>query len=289
MGVRFFRNDSEREIAAGTAEARGAAAGLTNIGTGEGLISAEDLGVGFYYDLADAIEATDEDIGGDEPEMVVVYKTQHDDRVRPEHAALHNTQWDPSDPDRPIPPLGHGCRCFEVLEAKTPKAAKQTGLPKAERNPPNPGGEALRQFFDGAETADGEQVTTQDILGKTVGDLVEQDKIPVEAALDGDGNAQKATVAKGIAKEGGTMRAARVVERAALRLQGFGLTLSTARGIAAAARTLAAKDGITQLNALVEVLVDQLPGFVSARTEAGTRRRARRVAEYIMQLYGGSL
>lgn len=34
-----------------------------------------------------------------------------DDRVRPEHAALHGTVWRLDDPSAPIPPLNYGCRC----------------------------------------------------------------------------------------------------------------------------------------------------------------------------------
>ena len=47
-----------------------------------------------------------------------------DDRVRPEHAALHGTVWRLDDPGAPIPPLSYGCRCAMRYVAKpnTPAA-----------------------------------------------------------------------------------------------------------------------------------------------------------------------
>ncbi len=40
------------------------------------------------------------------------YHTQHDNRVRPSHAALDGTVWRVDDPKAPTPPIDWGCRCY---------------------------------------------------------------------------------------------------------------------------------------------------------------------------------
>jgi hypothetical protein len=56
------------------------------------------------------------------PDLVVVFHTQKDDRVRPEHAALDGMVWELDDAAVPQPPLGYGCRCFVVIEPRPSNA-----------------------------------------------------------------------------------------------------------------------------------------------------------------------
>lgn len=67
----------------------------------------------------------------DGDEVWFVYRTQHDDRVRPSHAALDGSVWRVDDPQAPTPPIDYGCRCF-IEYVSAPSAAKDPArLPPA--------------------------------------------------------------------------------------------------------------------------------------------------------------
>lgn len=57
-----------------------------------------------------------------------------DNRVRPEHAALHGTVWRLDDPAAPIPPVDWGCRCA-IRYVSKPGSAASTVLPEAPHAP----------------------------------------------------------------------------------------------------------------------------------------------------------
>jgi hypothetical protein len=65
------------------------------------------------------------DNSGGSSDLVLVFRTRKDGKVRPEHAALEGRTWDLLDPDAPNPPLAPGCRCEVVIEDRK-KAARQT-------------------------------------------------------------------------------------------------------------------------------------------------------------------
>ena len=66
---------------------------------------------------------------------VQVFVTKADEKVRPSHAALHNTVWDANDPNAPVPPLDFGCRCKIEFRARNKTTAERTGLPPPPVNP----------------------------------------------------------------------------------------------------------------------------------------------------------
>lgn len=57
-----------------------------------------------------------------------------DDKVRPEHRALHGTVWRLDDPQAPIPPLDWGCRCAIRYVGK-PGTTASAVLPEAPAPP----------------------------------------------------------------------------------------------------------------------------------------------------------
>ncbi len=63
--------------------------------------------------------------------------TQGDDRVRPSHRALHGTVWRVGDPEAPVPPMDHGCRCM-VEYVAAPDSPAAAILPPAEALPVPP-------------------------------------------------------------------------------------------------------------------------------------------------------
>lgn len=73
--------------------------------------------------------------GALDPDQVLYeFVTQHDDRVRPSHAALHGTVWKVGDPFAPVPPLDYGCRCA-LRYVAAPSTPAATVLPEATKAP----------------------------------------------------------------------------------------------------------------------------------------------------------
>jgi hypothetical protein len=71
------------------------------------------------------------DASGNGRDLVLVFRTQKDGRVRPEHAALEGRVWELDDPDAPSPPIGPGCRC-EVVIARRGDAERRENETPAE-------------------------------------------------------------------------------------------------------------------------------------------------------------
>ncbi len=67
--------------------------------------------------------------GGHNPDL------EPDDRVRPEHAALHATVWRIDDPLAPVPPLDYGCRCAMRHVGKPGSTAARVLKAEAETQP----------------------------------------------------------------------------------------------------------------------------------------------------------
>jgi len=64
----------------------------------------------------------------DPREVWYEFVTLEDDRVRPSHRALHGTVWRAGDPNAPVPPLAHGCRCTLRYVAPPGSQAARKGL-----------------------------------------------------------------------------------------------------------------------------------------------------------------
>lgn len=91
-------------------------------------------------DLLAALEAEDAAalaVGAvDGNEVWFEFVTQEDDKVRPEHAALHGSVWRVGDPAAPVPPIDYGCRCgMRYVAPPGSPAAKllppASGVPKS--------------------------------------------------------------------------------------------------------------------------------------------------------------
>lgn len=229
----------------------------------------------------------------DVEDLEYVFKTQADERVRPEHAALHNTVWDANDVHAPIPPLGFNCRCYIEYRAKNKKAAQATGLEVVPKNPPEPGKEALDGFFDDAKqssaSADpGAPVTPVDTFGPRIGKEIEDKNITTDDAFDPEtGDILPAAEVKNIAdaKENNTTKRA-VIASVAI-LQGFAITTSTQQRIVKLAQEiLIEKPTLKDEQALFDAILKLRPGSVISLSPAQTRRNARRVAKQIRRSNG---
>lgn len=226
-------------------------------------------------------------------DIVQIYMTQHDERVRPSHAALHATEWRPLDPNAPIPPLDWGCRCFLVYRARNPAAAKRTGLPLAPKRSPEPGDEAFQAFFKGAKTSTespdpGQKVTPQMILGKQSGDLLVQGKINVSDIFDQNLITRNATTLRNIAE-------ARAQKRSVTAVTAATVFLSESFGLSSAVINRAAREAIilkqdnpklTDLEAVIETLIKTKPGFIGTGRVDSTLRRATIAAKRILIIVG---
>lgn len=95
-----------------------------------------------------AIRLEDDDAGRalDPEEVYVQYHTQHDDRVRPAHAAWDGKVFRLDDPTRPVPPVDWGCRCYVSYVAKPETPAAEV-LPKAPTEPTTVG-DAYTEYLD---------------------------------------------------------------------------------------------------------------------------------------------
>ena len=89
-------------------------------------------------DLIAALDQDDRDAltagAFDGDDVWFMFRTQDDDRVRPEHEALDGTVWRVGDPAAPVPPLDYGCRCFMEYVAR-PGSEAAAVLPAADKAP----------------------------------------------------------------------------------------------------------------------------------------------------------
>lgn len=241
----------------------------------------------------DVGEFPDSDELLDEDEIVYVYLTEADERVRPEHAALHGTVWDPDDPELPIPPLGPNCRCRLEARAKTKEIAAATGIRQVEAKPPEPGPEAMRAFWEDAEHSEtGESLKPQDTLGAKVGGMVDKGELSLENALDAGGEQLTALpagtrnlVAEGIANQGNSRKVAPLVFAAVVRLDAMGLNPARVRAALSLAKRLRASY-TSDIGAVTEALIRLRLGMIPGRSLAVTRQRAERAAKQILRAWG---
>lgn len=89
-----------------------------------------------YAEASAEMAAKWEHIEEDGDDYNLQYRTAHDDKVRPEHAALHGITLPPSDPfwDEYYPPNGWNCRCtvVQVLKDKYPVTDRSEALRRGE-------------------------------------------------------------------------------------------------------------------------------------------------------------
>lgn len=245
-------------------------------------------------------------------DIQVRFVTQNDERVRPSHAALHNTVWDADDPLRPVPPLDFGCRCEEEFFAKDKKAAKRTGLEVTPKNQPQAGVQALDDFFDtatqSAESVDpGGKVTPVDTFGKARGEAIEQGKVVIEDVFDEGGDLRPAAEVKDIANAKAKKASGPLVDKemkedappstnplnkaavfaAIAAIAGFNVSTSTEQRIIKLAReTLALKPSLKDEQALFDAILVLKPGSIASLFPAQQRKNARKLAKLIRRKHG---
>ena len=233
--------------------------------------------------------------------------TQADERVRPSHAALHNTVWHADDSERPVPPFDYGCRCEEEFFAVDEETAEKTGLPVQPKNPPEPGNEALDSFFNEATQSGktpssnkkdpkpkGSPVTPEDIFGPVISKEIEDKRIePIEAFSAETGEVRPASEVKDIAKAPNKGAQRKVIAAfAALSVLAIRPTERT-RILRLAREILAEKPSLKDEQALFIAIMRLKPGNVSPISLTGNepstttvRANARRVAKQIRRANG---
>jgi len=246
-------------------------------------------GVEVTFSASEIASATDADLTGVKQQ----FKTQEDERVRPEHAALNNTVWDADDPNAPVPPLGPGCRCYLQFFADDKETAEATGMDVVPRGTPEPGKEALEEFWDVSEQSDestdpGGAVTPVDTFGATTGKAIEERKVTPDEAFDPDsGDTRPATEVSNLAKAKDQGRSKSSVIAATAQLQGLALTASTQRRIVKLANDLKkANPGKKDEQYLFEAVMKLKPGLVGIRNTQQTRTNARKAAKQIRRAFG---
>lgn len=73
---------------------------------------------GFGVTVADLDENAADEAAPRGKDLVLVFVTREDRRVRPEHAALHGRVWELDDHSAPVPPLAYGCRCEVQIQPR---------------------------------------------------------------------------------------------------------------------------------------------------------------------------
>lgn len=218
-------------------------------------------------DLGDEVIEVGDDPALDMSEVEFVYVTMADERVRPEHAALHGTVWSGDDRNAPIPPLGYNCRC----KAEWRRKGKTDTIPASPKNPPEPGEEALKKFWKEAKnTQTGEKVTPRDTFGEKAGKVIEEGKVSADEAIDPEtGEARPSTDVELIAK-GNTRK---VLAGLAI-LSTLAITPAMRQRIIKRARELTGSDEERLIKAILEIR----PSVIT------TRSQAKRLAKAILQV-----
>lgn len=238
-----------------------------------------------FSDLGEVDEIRDD--------VQMMFVTMLDERVRPEHAALHGTIWYANDPNAPTPPLGPGCRCKLIPYAENEKAAEDTGLEIVPRETPEPGNEALEKFWQEAEQSEksanpGAKVTPKDTFGESRGKQIEQGNIQPEDAFDKEtGNVRPAADVKAIgeARTNGTTK--RAVYSGLATLETFGISVSQRTLIVREAeKLLIEKPSLKDEQALFDIILKVRPGLVGSRSNEQARKNARKLAKAIRRTNG---
>jgi hypothetical protein len=137
-------------------------------------------------------------VSGDE--VWFEFVTQEDDKVRPEHAALHGSVWRVGDPAAPVPPIDYGCRCGMRYVAPPGSPAAKL-LPPA-RGVPLSHGTIIRnylakRFGDTPATVD---TVARNLERSPLSDRLGQATLAVQGRLKANNEAATRTVAVPLAR-----------------------------------------------------------------------------------------
>ena len=183
-------------------------------------------------------------------DLVIVYRTQKDGRVRPSHAALEGQTWAIDDPNAPAPPLGYGCRCsVEIVDRSSVK------------RPPKSDAAALKKFPD-------LENNVENYMGKEIAALFKAGDIKPADLLRETGDPIQVTEARVIAaaRKAGTPPAKGL--QALAELNGMGIDDQRVRLFSAKAQALI-NGGATADDALRQVLSTEVRiGGLAARSKA---------------------
>lgn len=196
-------------------------------------------------------------------DLVMVFRTRKDGRVRPEHAALEGRVWELNDPDAPTPPLAPGCRCEVHIEDRGPAEKAEAVLPA----------ESLAKFKD--LEANLAQVYPEDVVAAYRSHL-----LPGDVIIQRTGDRITTAQARAIIAAHKVNESPRDALKAVAALADRGLSGRVLNGITAEAERRIA-EGLTIREAAAAVLkAVERRGTVTARTAdaaAGELARARLV------------
>jgi hypothetical protein len=198
---------------------------------------------------------------GSGDDLVLVFRTRRDSRVRPEHAALEGRVYELNDPDAPIPPLAPNCRCQVVI---TPRE-------RAERQATEDAAESFEKFR--SIKANLAQRYPADVVESySAGDLKPDDLV------NRYGDTVPTEQARAVAEARRLGRDPRPVLADLLRLQRRGVSGSVFRSVQAAAETRVRDLGEAPRVAAEEALrVHPRRGLVTKATASATADELTRI------------
>jgi hypothetical protein len=206
------------------------------------------------------------------------FMTQADDRVRAEHAVLHGTVWDAGDPQRPVPPLDYGCRCY-LRHVTTDKSTAEKQGVELVRNPPKTATESIALLKEDAAER-GFDLTNQSIFGKAIGNAIDAGDVTIQQLVGQGmsmGSFEVQLLASGIKRS--------LIVSTMTALSGYGLSARMVRSVITRAKTL---EGTTY-ERIRSALDEIAPATLTGRTQRQTDARRDHVARLIERIARGIL
>jgi hypothetical protein len=118
------------------------------------------------------------DSGSASKDGVLIFHTQKDGRVRPEHAALEGRVWELDDADAPSPPLAPNCRCYVEIIPREQSAWAENTTPAESLATFNDLGKNLEQVYpaDVVDAFSAGDLKASDLIIKRTGDRITTDQ-----------------------------------------------------------------------------------------------------------------
>jgi SPP1 gp7 family putative phage head morphogenesis protein len=110
-------------------------------------------------------------------DLVLIFRTRRDGRVRPEHAALEGHVWELDDGDAPNPPLAPNCRCqIAIVPRETAVKSESSSAPEALAKFKNLEANLAKVYPSDVVAAYREHLLPADVIIQRTGDRITTDQ-----------------------------------------------------------------------------------------------------------------